>query len=86
MGLKVLTLAMCSVTGKKVQVHSTGERAKVLVAWGEGNPSYSLQFADGRTEQIRWSQDMQGHTVAGVELEEVDDFLVASAPVPLISV
>lgn len=73
MGLKLLTLARCSVTGGKVIIHATGERAKVKASFnGTRDVAYTLLFSDGRTIPIGWSPDNQGYlTEAGDEIEEV---------------
>ena len=76
MGLKLLTLAYCSVTGKRVRLHTTGEVAHVIAVFVKETKkmSYSLRFSDGRIDPVSWSQDNQGYVAkGGAELDEVDD-------------
>ena len=73
MGLKLLTLAMCSVNRKKVKVHSTGEKAKVIATYVNGNICYQLEFDNGDIRDISWSEDNQGYITSGEELDEIDE-------------
>lgn len=69
MGLKVLTLAYLSLTGKTVHIHNTDERAKVIVEYIKGKLIYSLLFKD-RVEEVKWSADNQGFVSPKGEIEE----------------
>jgi hypothetical protein len=76
MGLKLLTLATCSLSGKRVKIHKTGERAKVLVEYLEDRtPIFKLKFDDGRIEPVTWSEDMQGFTTKMGDMDEEDPAL-----------
>lgn len=76
MGLKLLTLALCSVTGKKVKIHSTGKEAKVLTEDKNGKTSYSLLFDDGSIKPVSWSEDNQGYIPLGDELDEIEEITI----------
>lgn len=70
MGLKLLTLALCSVTGKKVKINSTGKKAKVIATYKDGNVFYQLLFDDGNIENIIWTEDNQGHIASSQNIVE----------------
>ena len=70
MGLKVLTLALLSLTGKKVHIHGTGERAEVIAKHVGRKLVYSLLFKDGRVEEVRWSAENQGFVSSQGDIEE----------------
>jgi WD40 repeat protein len=79
MGLKVLTLALLSLTGKTVHIHDTDERAKVIVKYVGGKLVYSLRFKDGRVEEVKWSADNQGFVSPKGEIEE-DEAIEITTP------
>lgn len=73
MGLKLLDLSLCTVRGKKVRIHSTGEEASVSVKHTKRNMTFYLHFGDGRKEQVHWTADLQAYASGTDEIEEVDD-------------
>ncbi len=75
MGLKLTTLAYCSVKNLRVKLHTTEEKAHVIAKYEQETRkmSYRLRFGDGRIEPVTWSQDNQGYVSLGVELDEVDE-------------
>jgi hypothetical protein len=78
MGLKVLTLSMCALTGKRVKLHKTGEKAKVSVTYPTRGMIFCLEFDDGRKEQIHWNWDLQGFVgTDGDDLDEITDEVMA---------
>lgn len=73
MGLKLLTLSYYAVTGRKVKLHKTGEKAKVRVSYQKRGMLFSLEFDNGRQEAVHWTQDMQGFIAADSDIDEVDE-------------
>jgi hypothetical protein len=77
MGLKLLTLAYCTVTGKKVKVHGKkDQKATVKVVYNKkGEPTFLLQFEDGSQEEVVWAADLQGYGSKVGDLCEVEEAL-----------
>jgi hypothetical protein len=73
MGLKLLTLAMHSLTGKPVKLHDTGKTANVTAEYKGGNIVYFLTFEDGKVEPVHWSAESQGYVSLGEELDEAPE-------------
>lgn len=78
MGLKLMTLALCAVTGKRVKLHSTGETAEVTARHEGKSVTFCLHFLDGRMEEVVWSADLQGFCAADDDLDEVDEGVITT--------
>ncbi len=83
MGLKLLTLALCSVEKRRVKVYSTADtnngiakKASVIASYDPTihNMRYALRFSDGTEELVHWSPDNQGYVLEdGVDFAEAED-------------